>query len=76
MVIAMQRTSVIKSRLLLPGYMESKAGAGERNPFMCLLCVSVRAHMMPLSSFSLSIFSYGVVSRVNSDSGPMLFSFD
>lgn len=50
MVIAMQRTSVIKSRLLLPGYIESKAGA-MRNPFMCLLRVNVRAHMMPLSSF-------------------------
>lgn len=49
MVIAMQRTSVIKSRLLLPGYIESKAGAGEK-----FICVSVACECQ--SSYDAFVF--------------------
>lgn len=38
MVIAMQRTSVIKSRLLLPGYIESKARADEKSIYVSVAC--------------------------------------
>lgn len=38
MVIAMRRTSVIKSRLLLPGYIESKAGEDEKSIYASVAC--------------------------------------